>query len=276
MAQSTDKNLANQSGANFRSELNTILSAITSKNSGSSEPSGTKVAYEDYIDTSTTPATYKIRNAANDGYITIGTVSTNLGLAALSGATFTGDITLNAQSDVRFADSDSSNYIALQAPATVASNVTFTLPAADGTANQALKTDASGNLGFASFLLATETTNGQVVTGGVRGAITTLTDAATIAIDMDDNNNFKVVLGGSRTLGNPTNVVEGQTGFIEVHQDGTGNRTLSFSSNYRFVGGASGVPTVTTTANAVSVLAYAVMADEKILITAHLDVKAQS
>ena len=84
MAQSTDKTLANQSGANFRSELNTILAAITSKNSGSSEPSGTKVAYEDYIDTSTTPATVKIRNAANDGYITIGTVSTNLGLAALS------------------------------------------------------------------------------------------------------------------------------------------------------------------------------------------------
>ena len=36
--------------------------------------------------------------------------------------TFTGDITLNAQSDVRFADSDSSNYVALQAPATVSSN----------------------------------------------------------------------------------------------------------------------------------------------------------
>ena len=274
MAQSTDKTLANQSGANFRSELNTILAAVTSKNSGSSEPSGTKVAYEDYIDTSTTPATYKIRNAANDGYITIGTVSTNLGLAALSGATFTGDITLNAQSDVRFADSDSSNYIALQAPATVSSNVTFTLPSADGTANQALKTDASGNLGFASYLLLTETTNGQVVTGGVRGAITTLNDAATIEVDLDDNCHYKVQLGGNRTLGNPTNAVEGQTGFIEVEQDSSGSRTLSFGSNYRFVGGSA--PTLTTTASARDVLAYAVLSDEKIMITAHLDVKAAS
>ena len=274
MAQSTDKNLSNQSGANFRSELNTILSAIASNNSGSSEPSGTKVAFEPFVDTSATPAVYKLRNSANNGYITIGPVQTNFGLAALSGATFTGDITLNAQSDVRFADSDSSNYVALQAPATVSSNVTFTLPAADGTANQALKTDASGNLGFASFLLATETTNGQVVTGGVRGAITTLTDAATIAVDMDDNNNFKVTLGGNRTLGNPSNVVEGQTGFIEVIQDGTGSRTLSFSSNYRFVGGTA--PTLTTAASAVDILAYAVMSDEKIMITAHLDVKAAS
>nr|BAR23359.1 fiber protein [uncultured Mediterranean phage uvMED] len=274
MSQSADYSISNQSGANFRSELNTILAAIVSHNSGSTEPSGTKYAYMPWFDTGSTPPLYKVRNAANDGWITVAEVTTNFGLASLSGATFTGDITLNAQSDVRFADSDSSNYVALQAPATVSSNVTFTLPAADGTANQALKTDASGNLGFASFLLATETTNGQVVTGGVRGAITTLTDAATIAIDMDDNNNFKVVLGGDRTLGNPTNVVEGQTGFIEVHQDATGGRTLAYSANYRFVGGTP--PTVNNTASAVSVLGYAVMADEKIMITSHLDVKAQS
>ena len=256
MAQSTDKNLANQSGANFRSELNTILSAITSKNSGSSEPSGTKVAYEDYIDTSTTPATYKIRNAANDGYITIGTVSTNLGLAALSGATFTGDITLNAQSDVRFADSDSSNYIALQAPATVASNVTLTLPAADGSANQALKTDGSGALGFASYLLLSETTNGQTVTGGVRANIVTLTDAANIAYDMDDGNNATVTLGGNRTLDNPSNVTVGQSGSIFIVQDGTGSRTLSYGSAYDFAGGTA--PTLSTAASAVDRIDYVV------------------
>jgi len=273
MPQSTDYSLSNQSGSSFRSELNTILAAIQTLNSGTSAPSNL-VAHMLFLDTNTTPATLKIRNAANDGFISLGTASTNFGLAGLSGATFTGDITLNARSDVRFADADSSNYVALQAPATVSSNVTFTLPSADGTANQALKTDASGNLGFASFLLATETTNGQVVTGGVRGAITTLTDAATIAIDMDDNNNFKVTLGGNRTLGNPTNVVEGQTGFIEVLQDATGSRTLSFSSNYRFVGGTA--PTLTTTASKKDVLAYAVLSDEKIMITSHLTVDAAS
>jgi hypothetical protein len=270
MAQSTDKTLANQSGANFRSELNTILAAITSKNSGSSEPSGTKVAYEDYIDTSTTPATVKIRNAANDGYITIGTVSTNLGLAALSGATFTGDITLNAQSDVRFADSDSSNYVALQAPATVSSNVTFTLPSADGTANQALKTDASGNLGFASYLLLSETTNGQSLTGGIRGSITALTDAATITPDFDDNCNFSVTLAGNRTLANPSNITAGQSGVIVVTQDSTGSRTLSFGSNFKFAGGTA--PTLTTTASAVDVIAYYCESTSRITATAILNV----
>lgn len=60
-----------------------------------------------------------------------------------------GDQQIDAQGDLRFADSDSSNWVAFQAPATVTSNVTWTLPAADGTNNQALVTDSSGNLSWA-------------------------------------------------------------------------------------------------------------------------------
>tara|TARA_S200002703_G_scaffold35418_1_gene30466 strand:+ start:8763 stop:9899 length:1137 start_codon:yes stop_codon:yes gene_type:complete len=78
--------------------------------------------------------------------------SYDLANAALptSGGALTGDITLNAQSDLRFADSDSSNWVAFQAPATVASNVTWTLPAADGSTGQILSTDGSGTLSWAS------------------------------------------------------------------------------------------------------------------------------
>lgn len=255
MAQATDYSLANQSGANFRTELNSILSAVQTLNSGSTAPSNL-VAHMVFLDTSTTPATLKIRNAANDGFITLGTAATNFGLAGLSGATFTGDITLNAQSDVRFADSDSSNYVALQAPATVSSNVTFTLPAADGTANQALKTDASGNLGFASYLLLSETTNGQTVTGGVRGNIVTIQDAANLAYDMDDGVNATVTLGGNRTLDNPSNITVGQSGSIFIVQDGTGSRTLSYGSAFDFAGGTA--PTLSTAANAVDRIDYVV------------------
>ena len=269
MAQATDYSLANQSGSSFRSELNSILSAVQTLNSGSTAPSNL-VAHMVFLDTSTTPATLKIRNAANDGFIELGTASTNFGLVSASGATFTGDITLNAQSDVRFADSDSSNYIALQAPATVSSNVTFTLPSADGTANQALKTDASGNLGFASYLLLSETTNGQSLTGGVRGSITALTDGATITPDFDDNNNFSVTLGGNRTLANPSNITAGQSGVIVVTQDGTGSRTLSFGSNFKFAGGTA--PTLTTTASAVDVIAYYCESTSRITATAILNV----
>jgi hypothetical protein len=51
---------------------------------------------------------------------------------------------------LRFADSDSSNWVAFQSPATVASNVTWTLPATDGTSNQALVTNGSGALSWAT------------------------------------------------------------------------------------------------------------------------------
>jgi len=60
------------------------------------------------------------------------------------------NVTLNARAEARFGDSDSSNYVALKAPGTVSSNVTFVLPSADGTSGQALVTDASGNLSFAA------------------------------------------------------------------------------------------------------------------------------
>ena len=54
-----------------------------------------------------------------------------------------------AQSDLRFGDADSSNWVAFQAPSTIASDVTWTLPDADATtANQSLVSDASGTLSW--------------------------------------------------------------------------------------------------------------------------------
>jgi hypothetical protein len=73
-----------------------------------------------------------------------------------AGQTFTGDqaiagnLTLNTQGDVRFADSDSSNWVAFQGPATVSSNVTWTLPSVDGTNGQALVTNGTGTLSWAT------------------------------------------------------------------------------------------------------------------------------
>ncbi|MDC1214274.1 hypothetical protein N8000_07385 [Rhodospirillales bacterium] len=69
----------------------------------------------------------------------------------LTSPTVTTAITLNAQGDVRFADSDSTHYVAFQAPATVSSNVTWTLPAADATSSgYALVSDSSGTLSWAA------------------------------------------------------------------------------------------------------------------------------
>jgi hypothetical protein len=93
-------------------------------------------------------------------------------------------------------------------------------------------------------------------TAAQRSPVYTLTDAATIAIDLSLRNNFKVTLGGSRTLGVPTNMGDGQTGFISVYQDITGSRTLAYAWPYQFVGGTA--PTLSTGALAFDQLYYAV------------------
>ena len=80
--------IANQSGAAFRSDLNNGLAAIVSQNSGAAQPS-TTYAYQWWADTTT--GLLKIRNAANNAWITVGTLAdTNLGLLAQSGGTLTG------------------------------------------------------------------------------------------------------------------------------------------------------------------------------------------
>ena len=58
--------------------------------------------------------------------------------------------TLLARGEMRFADSDSSNYVAFKSAATVAADVVWTLPAADGVMNQILKTDGAGTLSWGS------------------------------------------------------------------------------------------------------------------------------
>jgi hypothetical protein len=58
------------------------------------------------------------------------------------------NVQLDAQKALRFADSDSSHYVAFRAPGTVSSSVTWTLPSADGSANYVLATDGSGNLSW--------------------------------------------------------------------------------------------------------------------------------
>ncbi len=66
--------------------------------------------------------------------------------------TFDGsNLSIAAQGDLRLLDSTGGEYVALQAPATVASNVTLTLPANDGDADQALVTDGSGVLSFSTI-----------------------------------------------------------------------------------------------------------------------------
>jgi hypothetical protein len=73
------------------------------------------------------------------------------------------NVQVGAQGDVRFADTDSSNYIALHAPSTVAANVTFTLPGTDGTSGQVMTTNGSGVLSFATVASPAQASGALIV-----------------------------------------------------------------------------------------------------------------
>ena len=94
--------IANGTGAAVRSDLNGALAAIATINSGATAPT-TTYAFQLWADTTT--GLLKIRNAANSAFVTVGTLaSTNLGLASLAGATFTGDVILGTTTALELPD----------------------------------------------------------------------------------------------------------------------------------------------------------------------------
>ena len=226
--------ISNGSGKAVREDIDAALKALVSNNSGNDEPSPT-YAYQFWADTNA--GLLKIRNAANNAWVTLreldGTLSIEAGTVSAPGLYFTGDpntglyspaadqlaittggvervewgtsevvfndggadydfrvegdtkaslLLVDASADtvsvdgtaqlanqtpLRFGDSDNSHYVALRAAGTVAANVTWDLPSADGTADQVLKTNGSGALGWATPL-----TQGSVITSGTAVAST--------------------------------------------------------------------------------------------------------
>ena len=86
--------------------------------------------------------------------------------------------------ELRFKETptNGSNYIALQAPASLSASDTFVLPSSDGSAGEVIKTDGSGNLSFVSpndksvltvlsgrFQHTTTLDNNQIIAGSVYG-----------------------------------------------------------------------------------------------------------
>lgn len=109
----------------------------------------------------------------------------------------------------------------------------------------------------------------QTFTAPQRGSITSLTSGATITIDMDDNNFFSVTLDTNATFANPSNITAGQAGSIFITQDGTGSRTASWGTYWKFASGTA--PTLTTTASAVDRIDYIVKSATEIHAVATLN-----
>ena len=88
---------------------------------------------------------------------------------------------------------------------------------------------------------------GEVLADKAYIAEATLTDGATINWDMSTQSVAKVTLGGNRTLAAPSNSSTGQFCSINVIQDGTGGRTLTWNAVFEFADDTA--PTLTSTAS---------------------------
>ena len=153
------------------------------------------------------------------------------------------NVTIGDQGDLRLGDADNSHYIALQAPSTVASNVTLTFPATDGDADQALTTNGSGVLAWSTISggadwQAVKTTTytaaaGQGIFANTTGGAWTLTLPASPSagdfvsvIDYAgtfDTNNLTIGRNSKKIQGSAADLVVGteRAGFTLVFVDDT-------------------------------------------------------
>ena len=97
--------------------------------------------------------------------------------------------------------------------------------------------------------------------GSASADINALTSSTAITIDMSTAQNHSVTLAHNTTF-DISNGTAGQTGSIIITQDGTGSRTASFSSKFKFAGATA--PTLTTTASAVDRIDYFIVSSSLI------------
>jgi len=82
-----------------------------------------------------------------------------------------------------------------------------------------------------------------------------LVDGATVNWNCDvDGQSVFLIVQGNRTLAAPTNVVARNFYMLQVQQDGTGGRTLTWNAAYHFPGGVD--PVLSTAANAIDIFSF--------------------
>jgi hypothetical protein len=187
----------------------------------------------------------------------------NPSTGSLTSATF---IT-GSQGELKFADADSSNYVGFKSPATVGTNLIWTLPATDGTSGQALVTDASGVLSWAdaggntgrtlfNYAITGTTTT---VTGSDSGGDTLAYTAGQLDVfvngvrmapaDITATNGTSVVFGDALVNGDVVDIIAYTV--IDISQIGTGRTLFNYS--------ISGTPTTVSGADSNgNTLAYTV------------------
>lgn len=208
--------------------------------------------------------------ATGSGDVTVTTSSGNIELKGtvevLSGKTvidsagdnvaFGSSIKLNAQTDLRFSDADSTNYVGFQAPSSIASNLIWTLPSADGTSGQVLITDGTGTLSFTDI-----STNLSISGDSGSDTVSLLND--TLTFSGTSNEVTTAITNNTVTIGLPSSITTNVTGNLTGNASTasawatartitlggvlSGNVSIDGSSNVTLTAAHTSDPTITLT-----------------------------
>ena len=229
MSQATDFTIANQSFPSFRSDLNTVLGAINTSNSGSSRPASA-VSGTFWLDTTTSTAPIlKFFDGSDD--ITFATFNTTAN-------------TVNVSDSATSLSGDTSPQLGGDLDVVTHSIVS--------TSNRDINITPNGT--------------GRVVFGT---ACLPKTNASSgLTLNFDTHQNFFVTLSsGSNSLANPTTEASniGQTGVIIFIQPSSSSAgTVSLGTDYETVG--AGGLSLSSANNDYDVVPYVIKADSSILL----------
>ena len=88
-------------------------------------------------------------------------------------------VNISSTKELRWKDSDNSNYIGFKAANNITNNLTLTLPTADGSSGQALLTNGSGTLSFGAPTVGAANLTGNTLASGVTAS--SLTSVGTLS-----------------------------------------------------------------------------------------------
>ena len=260
MAQASDFTIANQSFPNFRPDLNTVLGAINSSNSGTSRPSSatTGTFWLDTTNSGSNLLVLKFFDGSDSSSDVVGDTTPQLGgdldvngndIVSTSNADIdiipngTGDVNLGADT-VQIGDNNANATLTTQGTGDLILNTN------NGTnaGNITLEDGANGHIQF--------TTNG---TGAIKfndlayvpqQALTSSSNA--VAWDSQAKPNAYHLTTENTTFAAPTNSVEGSFICLEINYDGS--HTIAFNTAFEFA--ASTAPTFTSTDGKTDILVF--------------------
>ena len=278
MAQATDFTIANQSFPSFRTDINTVLSAINTMNSGTSRPSSA-VAGTMWLDTTSASApTIKFFDGTDD--ISFATIDYSANTVNFIDSSVASDVVndttpqLGGNLDVNGNDIVSTSNANVDIVPNGTGDVTLqadSVQIGDSNANATLTTNGTGDLILntnngtnAGNITLEDGANGhiQVSTNGTgyikfndlayipQQALTSSSNA--VAWDVQAKPNAYHLTTENTTFSAPTNSVEGSFIALEINYDGS--HTIAFNTVFEFA--ASTAPTFTSTDGKTDILVF--------------------